>query len=917
MREEKVIEIVFDDGDFLETNSAMARYYDSLISKFQSDARVRCRYSDVTGFDPGVNSYPSDETLAVRRMLREYDRIFSSDPPPDSDEEIHFELPLPEICCHHPNCDFHDCCGDIYTEGDVEEFQSGPIEDKVMEHKENLLEVDGNVPVETYLGKPRVPGTVSKASLELSDFFSRPVQILSATIPSLTNYLNTLDPWSLYLAEPSVRAKLKNYAYLRANMKLKFTISGTPFHLGKILIAYVPFGTYNDVLNNYISNAFAPRAGLLKYLSQTRGCKIMDVHDNEPLEMDIPYISPNPFSRLYNNDSAALPSATSYDDFIALGKLLIMSLNQVNDCSGSATAVNMYVYASMHDVRLGCLTASPYVVTTEGKLDERKVGPLQRLATNVSDVSKALVSVPWISPYAKASEMISSGIASVASLFGWSVATIETAPSRMKNEPYQNACHTIGYDTGQRLTMDPKQEITVDHHFFATEKDEMVIKHIASIESLLDTFTWTNSSTPMTPLWKSLVTPTAVVPDITASTRKVQPTALSFAALPFNYWRGKIKFKLQVVATQFHRGKFAILFEPDVTKDVLIFANLKLNKQYLAIVDISATQEFEFCVDWSLPTPWRQVAPYTYDTTTGTTFPSGAALTEALKYANGMVYIVPLTKLQSPNATGVSINVFISCEDLRVQYPDDYRLPLNTVWTEGDVSMKDTTCLDINPLGTHDRGISLDTFGEEVLSFRSLLKKFWETEKLSVATTTPCILYGFLKLLPTTYPTPTANAIRAQVSIYGYLKYAFMGLRGGIKKRFRTLCVDYNPTDTTVVGINTPSSSIPASSLSAGAISARGLLNMLGSLFFVPRTNAGIEFEAPYYSNNYFGLSFYSEPFPSVVRNFEPLCLRDVQYNIEVSTTSTSSTRYLTESTAFGEDFTLGYFVAAPNYRSL
>ncbi len=850
-------------------------------------------YDDVFGFDEDKHEYPSDDTINIRHMLREYERLF----------------------------------GCVETEGDVEQFESGPIEEKVMEMNENLIEVDGNQVVDSYLGKQRVQGTVAKASLELSDFFSRPVQIYSGSIASLADFGLSLDPWSLYLAEPSVRAKIKNYAYMRAKMKVKVTVSGTPFHLGKLLLAYVPFAPQNAVLNQYLSSGFAPRKGLLKYLSQIRGAKVMDVHDNEPLEMEIPFIAPNPLCRLFNIETPAMPAANSFNDFLYLGRFYVYSLNQVTDCSGSATAVNMYIYAHMEDVHLGSLSASPYVITTEGlisdiqtegSLDERKVGPLQRFATNVSDISKALVSVPWISPYAKASEMISSGIASIAALFGWSVATINTAPHRMKNEPYQNACNTIGYDTGQRLTHDPMQEVTVDPHFFGTQEDELVIRKIASIESYLDTFSWTNASTPMVPLWKSLVMPTVTVPDVTASTRKVQPTALHFAAQPFNYWRGKIKFKLQVVCTQFHRGKFAIIFEPDVSKDALVAANLKLNKQYVGIVDISATQEFEFCVDWTLPTPWKRVAPYAFDTSAGTTFPTGANLLSAADYANGMIYIVPLTKLQSPNATGASINVFVSCDDLRVTYPSEYNLPLTTVWTEGDISMKDTTCLDLNPLGTHDKGIALDTFGEEVLSFRNLLKKFWESAKLTVNTSAPVIFYGQMAILPPTLPTPTANASQANANLFAYLKYAFLGYRGGFKKRIRTPGIDMFPTDVALIAQDYPRPTVTASSLSAGSFSANILSNLLGTLFFAPRTNAGIEFEVPYYSNNYFGITFASDPFPSGIPNFDPYALRTYQYWIESSPIPPSvGPRYLTESTAVAEDFTFGYFMAAPYYRSL
>jgi hypothetical protein len=67
----------------------------------------------------------------------------------------------------------------------------------------------------------------------------------------------------------------------------------------------------------------------------------------------------------------------------------------------------------------------------------------------------------------------------------------------------------IGNDTGHRITLDPKQEISVDPRICGTTEDEMSVMAIAGREGLLDQQTWNVSNTPMLPIWEAFVMPNA------------------------------------------------------------------------------------------------------------------------------------------------------------------------------------------------------------------------------------------------------------------------------------------------------------------------------------------------------------------------------------------------------------------------
>jgi hypothetical protein len=331
--------------------------------------------------------------------------------------------------------------------------------------------------------------------LSIRDFLSRPVRIAAySNTPGIT--LNeAINPWDALLSQPSVRAKLRNTAYLRADLHVRISVSGMPFHYGRYLFSYLPFPDYNEPfkeLQTLVSSALSGAAfGELVYLSQSPYARSCDVVANEPVEMVIPYLSPQPVMRLFNNSTSVMAAVDDFQDATALGVLYLKSINDLKSTNATSTPVSLAVYAWLENVEFGSPTATQLEVTTES--DERITGPISSATKSMSEAAWAMSDVPVIGSYAKASGRVLQGVSDMSSALGWSYPTLIDEPMRMKSEPFQNAATSIGMDTGKRIVLDPKQELSVDLRSAGSDEDDLVISNIVKRESLLTTFTWAAS----------------------------------------------------------------------------------------------------------------------------------------------------------------------------------------------------------------------------------------------------------------------------------------------------------------------------------------------------------------------------------------------------------------------------------------
>lgn len=807
----------------------------------------------------------------------------------------------------------------IVTESEVvSEMTNADVSTKVV--NENVTDVVGNETHEKSGGHSSELQVGQMNMLGLEDFLARPLALNSLSLPTDTDLTHTIDIWDAFLDHPSIRAKLRNYAYLRGTLHVRVAVSGTPFHYGRILASYQPLAAANANLA-YVDTALtsATRWAGLTYLSQSHGTAVIDVRDNRPVDLECPFVSPQPMIRLFNNSPLILSGGAAFDDAVGLGKLYLCTINQVKSASPTPTPVSIFIYAWMTDVALGAPTGTVITIDTESEdMDERKTGPIERIATRASAFAHQLTSVPIIAPYARASGMALDGIGSLAALFGFSVPTMISEPTRVRPEPYQNGAQTIGYDTGKRITLDPKQELSVDPRVVGVEEDDMSLAAICARESLLDTFAWTDGTTPLaSSIWMAPINPGIVKRIATGAPGPyiVAPTALAFAAAPFEYWRGTITFRFEIVCSAYHRGKIAFYFEPNISQNTVIDTELDMNKQYIKVVDIQKTQDVTLCVNWAFPKAWARTLTQDLIGDIGTVNFLGPALFD---YANGYIAVTPFTSLQSPDGSDVSVNVYIKSDDMMFNQLTQMHLPIQRPTTESEeLTPTLAPCMDLNMSSATTDRISEEHFGEVPVSFRGLLKRFvgddgrndFQLEPLGRA------FVSVRNLYPRVFPAYDGVAVSrtSALTLFGYLRYAYLGMRGGMRFRhYLAGQVDVSVTARTVVHLSAPSDSL-TEGIAANNSYEEVTGQSLGSVGFQPHTNSGVEFGVPFYSNNLFALSFSDDYLPASLSLVDNVATRGytVWYFAQSRDTGNVIER---RDFATGEDFSFFRFQGSPIY---
>lgn len=790
---------------------------------------------------------------------------------------------------------------------------------------ENVTDVTGCDVMQVSAGRAVNSEQGQRSLLDMGDYLSRPIEIYSSALTMGANINLRLAVWDLFTKEPSVRAKLRNYAYLRGNLRVRISVSGTPFHYGRLLVSYQPYYLANETLTQYTAALVINdnmRQCNLNYLSQAPGSALIDVSKNEPLEIECPFISTKPMHRLFNTTSgAAIGAATSFDDMVDAGALYIFSINPVLTVTAGASLVYIQVYAWIDDAELGTSTATQIAITTESKLDERIVGPIESIASRAYTVANALSAVPFLGVYAKASAMAFGAIRGISAIFGWSKPDAIGKPVRVRNDGFQNGALTIGFDTTKRVVLDPRQELTVDPRVVGDTEDCMTIHHLASRVTYYDTFTWTSDDIPFTvPTWL-----TAVTPSLTTFysngilTTWSQPTALGYAVTPFTFWRGDIKIRLEIVCSAFHRGKLAIGYEPNCAQNIIIDAALSLNKQFIKVIDIQETQVVDLVIPWASYRSWLKVWP------ANDAYASQSAAflaSDGPGSANGYIFVFPFTALQSPNDSDVHVNVYVSCDNLQVNGLSTVNMPTGrAIYTESyvDTPIQTESCLmscDISTLVLNDSsattvGICEDHFGEQPLSFRALLKRFMGSQ--SVASTNSGSNYGSVQIkhqiLPINNLPYNDTSLANPLDLFSYLRYGFLGIRGGIRFRSRNAQSSLPTNSLWYKYCLEPPATTFDNSSSLG--STLVLATPEGGVTFVIATNAGVEVEFPYYSNNLFQICF-NDDYESMVTedNMEDLWFRNARLHFD--TYNSSSGYMFALERAAAEDFSLLRFQGAP-----
>nr|ULG00121.1 MAG: structural polyprotein [Salisharnavirus sp.] len=579
----------------------------------------------------------------------------------------------------------------------------------------------------------------------LDKFFGRPVRIQDFVwnVNGLTDF--EFNPWLAFFTNSRVLARISNYRMMRANLHVKVMVNGTPFHYGRTMMTYNPLPTtdgYTRTRTGIIEDAIA---------GSQRPHIWIDPTNSQGGELVLPFF--------WNQDGLDLGTARFQD----LGVINLITTNTLQHALGKSSPVHITVYAWATDLKLSIPTQVD--VGAVSPQAEYSKGPVSRAATAAASAAQLFTEAPVIGKFMKATEIAASSAAQISSLYGYSnPPQLET--NNVRPVLKSNLATSSGLDEVTKLTLDPKSETTLDTRLLGLKgDDEMVITAVACRESYLTTFPWNIAAGDNTRLFSIVVDPCVRA----MRSEEMHFPACCFATMPFKYWRGSLKYRFQVVCSKYHKGRLAITWDP--VSDISSTVNFETNTNYTTIVDISDTTDFTIEVGWGQTTPYREHFPVFFANSETPVSQSAMFANAALNYVsssvdygNGVLSVYVLNELSVPDNTvdaNISVNVLVSAgDDFQVSAPCSTYL--NMIRTTNASEPKDIITVEPEPqaeivssappeetqrydsapamsstvdvLGPTSQNPSRTDlyFGENIVSFRQLLKRYVLSEYISL-----------------------------------------------------------------------------------------------------------------------------------------------------------------------------------------
>jgi hypothetical protein len=791
-----------------------------------------------------------------------------------------------------------------------------------MNSTDEVMDFTGESPQEDEVVKSQIDGTSRLAAYydaELASFFKRPVRIYSGVWSQAASFNALIDPWALFFADPRVINRITNYNLVRCNLCVKFVLSGNPFLYGKLIASYMPYPVELSNSTTTMDGRNPHGTGIATELvlaTQRHYISLTPMESNGAC-MRLPF---------FNKVSWFQSQNASWVDF---GKISIQTMNLLKHANGGTESVSLNIFAWAEDMELSVPTSSPaYGMVAQAGGDEYS-GAISRPASVLAKAVSKLRNVPVIGPYAMATTVAAKTLAAGAGALGYCRPVQIGGPTKMSNNPLAEFAITDSDDTSEKLTVDPKQGVTIDTRVMGLSgEDEMGVLRIAQVESFLTTVTWPVGTATDTRLFAAPVTPMHYVHwGSTPSATTITPTAIAAASLPFTKWRGTIHFRFEVICTPYHKGRLRLLYDPYDQASLT-----KFNVNYTKIIDLAETREFEIAVSWTNSDQLRLVNSPDF-TNTNNTFSTTAAFAPSSLYDNGVLTLVILNQLTAPQDTinnDIGINVY-------VRAGDDFELfeptasGLTAVCMVPQSSYEDFETGDMSALSighpTDGSDLAKVVIGERVVSFRALLKRYahYISESTAVASGTSAnIASATYRNYPLSRGSDPINGLHFSVGLakrvnivtnclLAYLGTMYAAYRGSIRYKhvYEQVGATTVPLNSSIVIRNTTPTATSLLALATLDVTQIATTALTTSASFAG-TAAGaavafsnlkpvIEIEAPYYNGSRFATT-------------RPLGLTNTttgeshRYSVNV-TRSTSAVVH--SFIGIGEDFTFGYFIGS------
>lgn len=484
------------------------------------------------------------------------------------------------------------------------------------------------------------------SAADLKGFLSRPVRIDSFTwseSDASDTILRTVYPWQQFFNDARIKYKLNNFGFIRCNMKVKVVINASPFYYGCMGMAYQP-------LQNLTPTTIKSSA-TTQYLVPFSQRPIVWIYpqDSAGGEMTLPFF--------YHKNWLKTSLSQGFQDMGRLDFLGYTTLRSANSVVGQGVTVQIYAWAE--DIQLSGATAGLALQSVE---DEYGTGPVSAPATALASVAKMFRSIPVIGRFATATEIGAKAVAGIASLFGFTNVPVidNTTPFQPRAFP-PFASPEISFPN-EKLTLDPKNELSIDNSLLGIgAEDPLALDKLVQHESYLVRTTWATTNVTDDILFYARVNPWMYRATGTTNNSFVDYTPLAWVSRMFNDWRGDIVFRFKIIASQYHKGRLLIAFDPqgDATSNIVTLTNTT-SAVYSQIVDLGETNDVEISVPYQQALAFLQTRQSVDPANAQWSISSTPTWNVNDDLDNGCIVVRVLTALTAPVATApVSILVSV------------------------------------------------------------------------------------------------------------------------------------------------------------------------------------------------------------------------------------------------------------------
>lgn len=610
----------------------------------------------------------------------------------------------------------------------------------------------------------------------IKDFLGRPVVVNNGIITTTQVQGDMVVRVRLptdILTLPMYKEKMRGFLSFRATVNLRFQANAQRFQQGRLFITYFP----QESLNQRKADVVFPSLTLSTQLPRVD----FDFATDSDVALSIPYVSP---TLGYNQVDGTGP----------MGSYIVRVYSPLVSPAGPAT-VDWTLWCWFTDVELDFPAFTPQMARPAPKRQARRLspseeeasmannGPISGLFSRVTRAANLFKDVPLISSVATNVSWVSSILGNTASAFGWSNPDAQNNVHFSKMNLAHDIANVNAVSANVNLGLLSDNKVQAMPGFAGTDVDEMSFNYLSGIPSYLAGFTIATSNTFGLLVWEYNLTISAMGTTSPTNLAYTWPTPMLYIANMFQYWRTGFTFTFKFVKTEFHSGRYAVVFSPG-TGGSPAFADTTY--LYREILDLRVSNEFTVTI------PYVSTTPY-------------LSLLDTI----GRISVFALNPLVAPTTVSPSVAVIVEVaadETFEVAVPkiltdppvmyapgtgapsvddEDFFEP-QALGEDVQDSAKESTYMPPAPsiagVSNDDGGISASSHcvGEKIVSFRSLAKR--SAPYFTVPTTT----FSNYAFRPKILALTNASDNTTQVSQMGTDYVSMIGIlfnyqRGGLK----------------------------------------------------------------------------------------------------------------------------------------